>query len=263
MKNSLLIVLLTAVGIGMTAPAHAAADHEDEVLPARVDVFVLVGLMLENPIGFCREEPCGAGETSPAEPLFNMSRFPLGLTWGAFQSVSATSRVKCVADGSTVIRLRLRGLIPDGMYSIFYRTFAPDSLNPFCRNEERSVLVPDARPPQTCPPAAPDSQVIADAEGKASFRGRVPCQCLLDAGTVLIDVIYHFDGQTYGALPNRLEFESRIPPCSDDDNCRLDEECVEGNCQLLNCAANGTCRTCSSSFGRDAMRQAAIIQQQP
>ena len=177
--------------------------------------------------------------------------------------MTATSRVRCAGDGSTLVRLRLRGLIPGGVYSIFYRTFGPDSPNALCPNEERSVLVPDARPPQTCPPPQPDSRLVADADGKASFLGRVTCLCLLDAATVLLDVIYHANGQTYGALPNQLEFQTQIRPCPTGSGCQLGEECVGGVCQLPNCAASATCRTCFSSFGRDAMRQAVVIQKQP
>jgi hypothetical protein len=91
----------------------------------------------------------------------------------------------------------------------------------------------------------------------------VPCRCLLDATTALIDVIYHFNGQTYGALPNAVEFGTRLQPCAADSDCRFDEECVAGACQLFGCAAAGTCRTCFSSFGNDAMRQAVIIQTAP
>jgi len=48
--------------------AATAPDREDDVDPARVDVYVSVGGLLENPIGFCNVEPCAPGETSPNDP---------------------------------------------------------------------------------------------------------------------------------------------------------------------------------------------------
>src|SRR5262245_10939351 len=59
-----------------------APDKEAEVVGFRLDVFVLVGTNLLNPIGFCTVEPCDPGETPPSSALFNNSGTSLDVTWG-------------------------------------------------------------------------------------------------------------------------------------------------------------------------------------
>jgi hypothetical protein len=215
-------------------------DREDAVDGFRLDVFVLTGTNLTNPIGFCAVEPCAAGETVPTAELFNLTGSSLGVTWGDFQTVSARSYVTC-KQGTTEIRVRLRNLRPNSVYSLFYRTFGADSINPFCINEERSIVVPERCTGAGCIPVA-DSRIESDTHGDATYVGEVP-GCLLDAQTLLLDVIYHLNGQTYGPLPNQLEFATQNPP---------------------GCANPGQpgCDTCHSSFGNDAMRQAVVIQKQ-
>jgi hypothetical protein len=72
------------------------------------------------------------------------------------------------------------------------------------------------------------SSFVADAAGRAEFRGEIPGRPS-DALQFFYTVIYHFDGETYGALPNRGEFLTQ-----------------------------GT--MCRSSFGEDAMRQLIVVQ---
>jgi hypothetical protein len=238
------VVLALVAGVGaawtvglVPATLHAdAPDKEDGVDGFRLDVFVVAGGHLENPIGFCTVEPCGAGETVPSAPLFNLTGSSLDVTWGDFQTASARSRASC-KDGTTTVRVRLSNLRPNAVYSLFYRTFGPDSINPFCSNEERSIVVPEKCNGSGCVPIA-DSRIETNDDGEASYVGEVE-GCLLDATTLLFDVIYHLNGQTYGPLPNRLEFETQHP-----------EGCTD-------------CPPCHSSFGNDAMRQAVIIQKAP
>jgi hypothetical protein len=247
-------------------PGRAVADspdREEDVDAVRVDVYVLVGSLLHNPAGFCTAEPCAPGETSPDQPLFNLVGTPLGLTWGQFQAVDASSRVSCRNDGTTVIRLRLIGLIPNGVYSIFYKTFGPDSSNLFCPNEERSRVVPNACHGPECTGLPPDSKVVADENGETSFVGSVD-GCLLDATTTLLDVIYHLNGVTYGELPNQLESLTQLTSCLSSGDCAAGDVCLDNVCQPSSCGSDpSTCRVCHSSFGRDAMRQAAIVQKVP
>src|SRR5262245_43020172 len=205
----LLLSLAVISGTGIPIFPAFAADREGEVDPFPRDVYVHGVGFLENPAGFCRQDPCGPGETSPSEALFNSVGTPLGLTWGEWQKMTATSEMRCDKDGATEAHVNLEGLIPGGVYSIFYRTFGPASFNPFCSAEERGVVVPNACHGRGCP-ADPDSQVLANAKGKAHFVGRIEGACLLDATQVFLDVIYHFDGNTYGQLPNRLEFVTQL-----------------------------------------------------
>ena len=251
-----LMGLFTRTGVAQGPP-----DNQDDVDAFRLDVFVVVGGHLQNPVGFCTAEPCPAGETSPSTPLFALVGIPLGVTWGEWQSASATSRVQCKNDGTMDVRVRLSGLIPNAVYSLFYRTFGPDSINPFCPNEERSLVVPGPCNGPNCP-NPPNSTIVTDQNGQSSYVGTVN-SCLLSASTVLLDVIYHLNGNTYGALPNQLESVTQLTPCQISTDCPAGDECSSNVCQPVNCAATNTCRVCHSSFGNDAMRQMVIIQKAP
>jgi hypothetical protein len=159
----------------------------------------------------------------------------------------------------------LSGLIPGGVYSVFYRTFGPDSITRSAPNEERSRVLPEVCNGSDCPAGA-ESEVVASGRGTAHYRGRVEGLCLLDAETVLFDVIYHLNGLTYGELPNALAFQTQLEPCLTNSDCAAGDECntdLQNTCQPIDCEATSTCRSCQSSFGNDAMRQAVIIQQQP
>jgi hypothetical protein len=247
------LVVVAVLGFGVSSAYRSglldpivlradAPDKEDAVDSFRLDVFVVAGGHLANPIGFCAVEPCAPGETLPTEQLFNQIGIPLGLSWGDWQTASARSRVSCKSDGNTDIRVRLSNLRPNAVYSLFYRTFGPDSINPLCITQERSLVVPERCNGAGCVPVL-DSRIETDADGEATYVGEV-AGCLLDATTVLLDVIYHLNGTTYGQLPNQLEFQTQNPPgCTD--------------------PSQSGCDSCFSSFGNDAMRHAVIIQKQP
>jgi len=224
------IIATVALLIASTPPhapsALAAPDHADAIAHFSNDVYVIVAGALVVPVGLCSVTPCPPGETLPDEPLFNVSSTPLGLTWGEFLAATASSRVSC-HNGETSIRIDFAGLIPQSTYSVFYRTFGPDSINPVCPTAERSLVVPGPCKGSHCQTIPADSRMVTDATGEASFSASVD-GCLFDASQLLFDVIYHFDGSTYGALPNRGEFES-----------------------------------CHSSFGADALRQLIIVQKLP
>src|SRR5262249_9612676 len=101
--------------------------------------------------------------------------------------------------------------------------------------------------------------------GSARYIGSVTGKCLLDATQVFLEVTFHFDGITYGQLPNRLEFQTQLNPCATDADCTSGDICLPtgaGNaCQPASCPAiPSTCRICSSSFGIDAFRQLEITQ---
>jgi hypothetical protein len=123
----------------------------------------------------------------------------------------------------------MSGLVPNGVYSLFYRTFGPDSNNAFCPNVEPQVALTAAFPRLQKPDS---SSFRADRSGRALFFASV-AQNLLAAQQLQEDVIYHFNGQTYGPVANQAE--SNGPVASEGGLCR-------------------------SSYGIDAMRQFLIIQ---
>jgi hypothetical protein len=215
----LLAAALTATFalVALAPPAAAAPpDQADAVEAFERDVFVIVGSTLRNP-----DET-----TDPSAPLFNNAGVSLNLTWGDWSAASATSVVRTSGKSNprTDVRLRFSGLIPGGTYSVFYGTLNPDSENPLCPGVERTLALPSVDRDQS-----PDaSSFVAGSDGTAAFRGSLDGN-LLTAGQVFFSIVYHFDGQTYGSLPNRGEFLTQ------GENCR-------------------------SSFGDDAMRQLLILQ---
>ncbi|MBI2571843.1 MAG: hypothetical protein HYV63_32945 [Candidatus Schekmanbacteria bacterium] len=210
-------LFILGLATALAAPAAAeGVDREDALQIFNRDVYWIEGVTLRNP----------TADTPADAPLFNVVGAGMGITWGQFQMATATSRAHCVAgDGRTDVRLRLSGLIPNGVYSVFYGTLQPDSENPLCPGVERTLALISKDAEQQ-----PDfASFVADENGDADFQGRVD-GCLFDALQVFFSVIYHFYGTTYGELPNAGEY---LTQGSD----------------------------CRSSFGEDAMRQLLILQQ--
>jgi hypothetical protein len=170
--------------------------------------------------------------TPPSAPLFNLGGQPLNLTWGQFSSAKAKSYAWTDTFGGvthTDFAIGMGGLVPNGVYSIFYRTFGPDSNNAFCPDVEPQIALTAAFPQFQKPDS---SSFVASGSGKALFIGRVAGN-LLAATQLEEDVIYHFDGKTYGPVANF------------------------GESQGPDASLGGLCR---SSYGIDAMRQFLIIQ---
>lgn len=219
-RRAATVLAVAALAIGaFVAPAGATMpDTADGVEVFERDVYEIVGSTLRNP----------SPTTDPSAPLFSNSGVGLGFTWGEWSAATATSVVRASGGRTarTDIRLAFTGLRPNGVYSVFYGTLTPDSENPLCPGVERTLALPSADPAQ-----APDaSSFVAAADGTASFRGKLDGNLLGSASQVFFSVIYHFDGQTYGPLPNRGEFETQG-------------------------------ETCRSSFGEDAMRHLLVLQQ--
>jgi hypothetical protein len=201
----------------LSAATQAAAakgpDPQDYLRTFARDVFVIVGSTLRNP----------DDATEDSKPLFNNAGVALGLTWGDWKRASATSTAH-VAGPWTQVQIELTGLVPGGVYSLFYINLGPDSENPACPGVERGLPLLSSKPHQ-----APDaSSFVAGSDGTASFHGKVAGD-LLSPMELTFVVIYHFDGRTYGSLPNAGESQTQ-----------------------------GT--NCRSSFGEDAMRQLLIVQ---
>jgi hypothetical protein len=297
--TSLAATMAAVVGCGgeigdpISSTTGKIVDQQDGIESFARDVFVIVGSSLKNP-----------DDTTAADaPLFNVAGVSLNLTWGQFSGASATSTAECLADGTTDVNITLTGLVPGGVYSMFYGTFGPDSSNPACPGVERTLplesVCPAVHPggsngggsggshpghdpgtdPQPdhgdddhhghqrhythhhhivhhgrcghdpnhhgdddhdgddhdhngstnpAPTCTPSPDFVAAADGTATFHGTAP-GCLLDATQVFFSLTYHFDGQTYGSLPNKGESQTQGPMCR-------------------------------SSYGEDAMRQILILQ---
>jgi hypothetical protein len=191
-------------------------DKQDYVQTFTRDVYVIVGSTLRNP----------DDATADPKPLFNVAGVALGVTWGDWKRASAASTAH-VTGPSTQASIELTGLIPRGVYSVFYVNLDPDSENPLCPGVERALPLQSVSPKQS-PDAA---SFVAGQDGTASFHARVPGD-LFAPLQLLFEVVYHSDGRTYGSLPNRGEFLTQGAGCR-------------------------------SSYGEDAMRQLLIVQKGP
>lgn len=208
-----LVAAMSTVNMPGARADRPVSDSADATEAFRRDVFVIVGSTLRNP-----DET-----TADDKPLFNVAGIGLPMTWGQWKAATATSLVT-VKGPWTRGEITLSGLVPNGVYSVFYGTIGPDSENPLCPGVERSLAFTSTDHHQS-PDAA---SFVAGADGTASFTGRVRGD-LLAATQVFFSVIYHADGLTWGDLPNHGEYNTQ------GDNCR-------------------------SSYGHDAMRQMLILQ---
>lgn len=211
------VLLATTILLAPSPGVAGGVDREDAVEPFTRDVYVVVNGALQNP----------NGATDSAEPLYNVAGAGLEVTWGEWQAATGASKAIQIGGPnrpSTDVKLDLEGLIPSGVYSVFYGTFGPDSENPLCPDVERTLALPSIFGKQQ-----PDRySFVADPFGFGSFHGRVEGS-LLEAQQVFLSVIWHADGRTYGELPNRGESFTQGPDCR-------------------------------SSYGDDAMRHLAVLQ---
>lgn len=210
-------VLLAAVPLAGTATARAAPDREDDVVVFERDVRYIHGAALRTP----------DADTPPTQDLFNFTGIGLGVNWGQWSSASATASAR--ASGKhTDVDLTFTGLIPGGVYSVFWGTLEPDSEHPLCRGVERTLpVVSDARKKQRPDP----SSFVAGPDGTAQFSGRAGANLVDGIWLSWYSIVYHFDGRAYHPFPNRGEW-------------------------LTHDGEFG----CHASYGEDAMRQLLVFQ---
>lgn len=231
-RRALLATIATSLAvICLAAPAPAASASTTftqpttnvGIIPLPADVYTISanGTLI----------PILPLSTPLSAHLFNLAGNALNLTWGQWSSATAKSYAWTVTHNETThtqFLIGLSGLVPNGVYSLFYRTFQPDSNNAFCPNVEPTVALTAAFTQIQKPDA---NSFTASSSGKGLFFASVP-QDLLAAQQLQVLVVYHFDGNTYGPVANQAESQGPDP-------------------------TTGLCR---SSYEDDAMRQLLIIQ---
>jgi hypothetical protein len=220
LRSRLVVVLAALCVLVVAAPAEARIerrDRSDATVVFPQDVSVIVGSTLREP----------NGSTDPSAPLFNDSGINLGITWGQWQGAGgkAVARVRN-AGSDTKVELNLTGLVPGGVYSVFWGTLDPDSEHPGCPGVERSQPLTSVKGERQVPDP---SSFVARPNGRASYDGVAPGN-ILAAGQTFFWVIFQSDGQADHPFPN------------------LGEKLTAGS-------DTG----CRSSFGLDAMRQLTIL----
>ena len=216
---------LLVLGLLVAAPGTATAlpkvvDQADAVEVYARDVYYIHGNTLRTP-----DET-----TDPAAHLFNVAGVALDVTWGEWSRATAQSEARVARTGRTVTtraRLTMSGLVPNGIYSVFWGTLGPDSEQPLCPRVERTLPLDSTTGHTKLAPNA----FRADARGRADYTGAVD-QDLFAASQVFFTVVWNFSGRTSYPFPNRGELLTQVPPSSE----------------------------CRSSFGEDAMRHLLVLQ---
>ena len=224
-----IVTSFAVTGLAVQAPAASAATTFTQptvnvgIIPLPGDVYTISanGTLI----------PILPLSTPLSAPLYNLAGNALNLTWGQFSSATAKSYAWTVTHNGTThtqFLITMSGLVPNGVYSLFYRTFGPDSNNALRPNVEPTVALTAAFPQFQKPGS---DSFTATSSVKGLFFASVPQDLLADQ-QLQVSVIYHFNGHTYGPVANQAESLGADP------NTGL----------------------CSSSYGDDAMRQFLIIQ---
>lgn len=208
--------LLVAGPLTSGVQAKVVLDREDYVEVFDRDVYFVDHSTLRNP----------RADTDPGERLFNDAGVALPVTWGEWSAASATAAARTVGK-RTNVSLSFSGLIPGGVYSVFWGTLNPDSEHPDCPGVERTLPLISAAGKKQVPDP---SSFIAGPDGQATFAGQADA-ALLDPDQSWYSIVYHSNGETYHPFPNAGQYLSH------DDG--------------------GPCR---SSYGHDAMRQLIVLQ---
>jgi hypothetical protein len=218
--RSSLVVAALAIAVSLVSPAPALAGVERSQLTQVYagDVFFIDGVTLRHPT-----------ETTPdTEPLYNDAGSLLGVSWGEWKGATASATANVIgpqATRQTLLTVQMSGLIPGGVYSLFYGTLEPDSHHPDCPGVERTLPLTSVNSQQKPDP----SSFVASQKGTGVYTAMVDGD-ILQALQTFITVIYHYDGVPTDPYPNLGEKLS---------------------------VASGA--GCHSSFGEDAMRQLFIL----
>jgi hypothetical protein len=124
------------------------------------------------------------------------------VTLGEFNSVSGYAEIKCINSGTHVV-VHLKGLIPNGVYSMWVVTFKSPGFDPTFANQigEGALGAPDGS--QNAFKASPAGTASISAiipAGPLSEFGLVG-NCLSSEYEVQLAAAYHLDNLTHGATP--------------------------------------------------------------
>ena len=124
--------------------------------------------------------------TSPLEPSLSRPNFPITLK--KWLSAKAKAKVSCSDDGTSEVTFKFKGLIPNGVYTL-WGLYGADSDSDGVRDR----IVANAL-------GGMPNVFIPNHKGKAKIT-RMLNYCPLDSGSGLkiVDVAYHADGNVFGA----------------------------------------------------------------
>lgn len=221
MKKSylLMMALLASISLSSNALANGGAislqfvNHLQAGMPEQ-DVFVEkvagsgeVFRLVDAEKDAYLNAPLYATATTTAHEPFNTAAngpyqkgYALNVTLGEWLSATGTGSYQCV-DGQGELALEFTGLIPNGVYTLWY-VFSPQPpTQPFM-----SLDLPlGARD-------GSQSLISVNTDGTASYQATVsPClQMSGEQATTLIALAYHSDDETHGVSPGDFGLNSHI-----------------------------------------------------
>ncbi len=207
--SSLVMIALLTIVISFTSckkesqslnSINSSALSEQQAAPLKVDLVVPT---------FNIEDANMMPPSGDATLLFdNVGHTPVlapdghQVTFGEFNRVSGYAQVKCINTGTHVV-IHLKGLIPNGVYSMWFATFKSPGFDPTFSN----VIAAGALGPAdgsknafTASPAGTASLSIIAPAGPGSEFGSIG-NCLSSEYEVVLEAAYHLDGLTHGAHP--------------------------------------------------------------
>jgi hypothetical protein len=163
---------------------HAAFFSAETQLPAVLDPQVFVA-DASSPAGV---GPQGIAHVAgvrnarlsdpPLIPLYDAQHHPLHITLGRWLGASGVVSLAARPDGRERVSIQLKGLVPDGLYSLFENHFdqSPVGFTPLDGSAERNTF-------------------HADRSGRASLQLDAPDVLTHDNAVLLV---YHADGRSWG-----------------------------------------------------------------
>ncbi len=120
-------------------------------------------------------------------PALSMPNEPI--TWGEWKKATGRSKIVCYDDGTSFVDLKMHGLIPNGLYTIW--------MNVGLDMDGNGVFESLAGRAWGGMPNA----FVPDINGNGSFQRILPYCPKEDPSALLVNVVYHSDGITTGASP--------------------------------------------------------------
>lgn len=127
--------------------------------------------------------------------------YTLNLTLEEWLAATGTGSYECV-DGQGNVALEFSGLVPNGVYTLWYSFLPMPPTQPFTGSLDLPLGARDGS----------QSVISSNADGTASYEATVtPClQMSGEQAATMIALAYHSDGKTYGSFPGGFGLNSHI-----------------------------------------------------
>lgn len=223
----ILMAVVALYGMSQSSPSHRSAIKADTSMSIELAFVTHLDMELPEQDVYIEREPGSdkvwrvtRGDNDMSAPLFKTAvpvehdpfnpdalgphpkGEPLGLTLGEWLRHRGGGTYTC-ANGEGSLNTWFKGLVPNGVYTMWHVFMALPPTTPFSGALELPLGARDGS----------TSVFRADANGEASFIHRFkPCLEMSDVWTTsMLAINYHSDGRTYAALPGDFGYNAHIP----------------------------------------------------